>query len=165
MWLALLLAAPGAQAQEPLTEEEVRELYTTTSIAVAIGLPLTILNNMMGNVADETSLELSTSTTDLLELTALTAGQRATLELFIARERLAIARDVALGGGDRLDQIFALLAIPQPTRAPLARRLRARHRQLTRALFRNKSDPTRALLSVLRQEFHKIHDSALDSAL
>ena len=115
MLTALSLLTPAtAHAQD--SYEETRRLYTTTTIGLLVGLPVTIINNAAGNPADDSALAALSVSTNLSELSQLSSSTAAAnieaARQFSVANQLSLASDIAMGNGEVLQELIVVLGLP-----------------------------------------------------
>lgn len=93
-----------AQRQE-LDEDATRRLYTSTTVTVAVLMPVIIINHISGNLYDDEIMLTSTTSTELIELTDITLWHPDQLDLaraIVSEERTELAEELVLGDGPLL---------------------------------------------------------------
>jgi hypothetical protein len=128
---SLCLAQSVAHAQSTETsQEDARKFYSTTTVGLLIGLPLTILNNAAGNPADDSAMALSSASTNLVELTGLSSSTSGAhieaARLFAQQNQASLATEIAMGGGPVLRELLVTLGLTPAVLDSAVRRARLR---------------------------------------
>lgn len=105
--LAVFIAWPseGHAQRQDLDEEATRRLYTSTTVTVVLLMPIIIINNINGNLHDDEIMAISTTSTELLEITDITLWHPEQLDLaraIVSEERAELAEELVLGDGPLL---------------------------------------------------------------
>lgn len=128
----LCISAPSsALAQSTETsQEEARRFYTTTTVGLLVGLPLTIINNAAGNPADDSALALSSVSTNFIQLTNLSSSTSAVhieaARMFARQNQTTLSMELAFGDGPVSRELLVTLGLPVAALDIGARRARVR---------------------------------------
>lgn len=114
--LGLITLSPlTALAQQYRSYEEVKHLYTTTTVGLVVALPLIILNNATGNASEEPAMYSTTSSSQIVQGLVMTTGSiaqsSAMAQAFALRHSSALCQDIALGDGEVLREVLVLLML------------------------------------------------------